>query len=173
MQEHHKKASSVWVIFYKKKSGLPSISWSTAVEVALCFGWIDSKKVTIDEKEYRQYFSKRKAVSTWSKINKDKVQKLIDQDLMTEAGFASIKIAKENGSWTLLDSVEALVIPNDLEQAFESKPGSKDFFQSLSRSLRKSILSWPVLAKRAETRQKRIEKIAELASQNMVPKQFR
>lgn len=173
LEENHQEAYSVWVLFYKKRSGVPTLSWTDAVEEALCFGWIDSKKVTIDAEKYRQYFCKRKASSTWSKINKDKVQILIDRGLMTEAGLERVEVAKENGSWTLLDSAEALIIPNDLEQAFKSKPGSKDFFHSLSKSHRKSILVWLVFAKRAETRQKRIEVIVELASQNMIPKQFR
>ena len=173
LQKHHDKKKSVWLIGYKKGSGMPTISWSESVDEALCFGWIDSKKIAVDEKKYMQFFSKRKAVSTWSKINKEKVQRLIDDGSMTVAGLASIEIAKQNGSWTILDDVEELKIPRDLNAAFKTHPGSKTYFLSLSRSTQKAILQWVVLAKRPETRQKRICEIAELAGERLKPKQFR
>ena len=173
LHENHDKKQSVWLIHYKMKSSMPTISWSEAVDEALCFGWIDSKAKPIDEEKYMQFFSKRKAISTWSKVNKEKVQKLIDEGSMTQAGSESIEIAKQNGSWTILDEVETLIIPNDLEKEFKTKPGSKEFFLSLSNSVRKSILQWLVLAKKQETRQKRIREIAELAAHNLKPNQFR
>lgn len=92
---------------------------------------------------------------------------------MTEAGLKSIAIAKQNGSWTLLDSVEALVIPKDLEKEFKAKPGTKKFFLGLSKSVKKRLLQWLVLAKREETRQKRIIELVELAAAGLIPKQFR
>lgn len=173
LHENHDKKQSVWLTHYKMKSSMPTISWSEAVDEALCFGWIDSKAKPIDEEKYMQFFSKRKAISTWSKVNKEKVQKLIDEGSMTQAGSESIEIAKQNGSWTILDEVEALIMPNDLEKEFKTKPGSKEFFLSLSKSVRKSILQWLVLAKKQETRQKRIREIAELAAHNLKPNQFR
>ncbi|MCD6066899.1 MAG: hypothetical protein K0S33_1725 [Bacteroidetes bacterium] len=152
---------------------MPSISWSEAVDEALCFGWIDSTRKSLDDEKFMQFFSKRKAVSTWSKVNKEKVRQLIEQGLMTEAGLASIETAKQNGSWNILDGVEELTIPKDLEKEFKIHKGSKPFFLSLSKSVRKMILQWIVLAKRPETRQKRISEVAELAAQNLKPKQFR
>lgn len=119
-----------------------------------------------------QFFTKRKAKSVWSKINKNKIEQLISIGKMSQAGFESIAIAKENGSWTILDSVEELAIPEDLETAFEAYEGSKDFFTSLSKSAKKMILYWLVSAKRQETRQKRINEVAELAAQKLKPKQF-
>ena len=88
---------------------------------------------------------------------------------MTEAGFACIEAAKQNGSWGLLDEVETLEIPEDLENAFKTYPGSKDFFLRLSKSIRKQILCWVIFAKRAETREKRINDIAEKAAQGLKP----
>lgn len=173
LEKNHLSKQSVWLVFYNKTSAKPSISWRDAVDVALCFGWIDSKKIAIDKERSHQFFSKRKAKSTWSKINKDKIEKLIDAGLMTKAGFDSIAIAKQNGSWTILDEVEELKIPTDLEKAFKAKRGSKDYFLSLSKSARKALLQWLVLAKRPETRQKRITEIAALAAQQLRPKQFR
>ncbi|WPR75193.1 YdeI/OmpD-associated family protein [Algoriphagus sp. NG3] len=173
LKKNHLSTQAVWLVFYNKKSGLKSITWSEAVDVALCFGWIDSKKVRIDEETAHQFFSKRKPKSTWSKINKEKVEKLIEQGLMTEAGFRSIETAKQNGSWTILDEVEELIIPADLEAGFAGKLNAKDFFMGLSKSVRKMILAWLVFAKTADTRQKRIDEIIKSAGQNLKPKHLR
>jgi uncharacterized protein YdeI (YjbR/CyaY-like superfamily) len=173
LQENHRSKQSVWLVCYKKKSNIPTITWSDAVDEAICFGWIDSKRITIDDDKFMQFFTKRKPNGTWSKVNKEKIKQLTDKGLMTEAGFECIENAKQNGSWTVLDEVEALKIPKDLELAFNNKIGSKEFFLGLSKSIRKSILQWIVLAKLPETRRKRIIEIAEMASQNLKPKQFR
>lgn len=172
LENNHVLKQSVWLVFHTKESNKQTISWSEAVDVALCFGWIDSKKVKIDEHTSHQFFSKRKANGTWSKINKEKVEQLIESGLMTKAGLDCIKVAKENGSWSILDTVEELVIPDDLEIEFNKYIGAKQYFLSLSKSNKKMLLSWIVLAKRPETRQKRIAEIAELAGQNKRPKQF-
>lgn len=172
LKKNHQSSKSVWLLYYKKKSKMPSISWSEAVDEALCFGWIDSKAKPFDEEKYLQFFGKRKPKSVWSKINKEKVKRLIEDGLMTKAGFESIEIAKQNGSWIILDEVEELIIPEDLELAFKEFKGSKDFFLGLSKSIKKSILQWLVMAKREDTRQKRVKEIAEQASQNLKPKPF-
>ena len=173
LELNHKKKDAVWLIFYKKKSPNYNLNWSESVDEALCFGWIDSVKKTIDRDTYTQYFSRRKAKSNWSKINKDKVQVLIEQGLMKEKGYKSIEIAKGNGSWTFLDEVEALLIPEDLKKEFVNFKGSKEYFEHLSKSVKKSLLYWIISAKKKETRQKRILDIAENASKNLKPKQFR
>jgi uncharacterized protein YdeI (YjbR/CyaY-like superfamily) len=120
-----------------------------------------------------QYFSRRKPNSTWSKINKEKVAKLIQNNLMTKAGFDSIETAKRNGSWTILDEVEALVVPEDLKDELANYKDSIEYFDSLSKSDKKILLYWVVSAKRPDTRQKRILEIAENAKRNLKPKQFR
>lgn len=172
LESNHITQESIWLIIHKKGSETPSITWSDAVDEALCFGWIDSIKKPIDTERYRQFFGKRKAESTWSKINKQKVALFIEQGLMAEAGLQSIEIAKENGSWSVLEEVEELSIPVDLEEEFAKFPNSKAFFLSLSKSARKALLQWIVLAKRTETRDNRIKEIAKLASQKLKPKQF-
>ncbi len=169
LAENHRTHDAVWLVFHKKKSGIPSLTWSESVDMALCFGWIDSKKIKVDDTTSHQFFSKRKARSTWSKINKDKVQQLIDSGLMTEAGYQSIAIAQQNGSWTILDEVDAMIIPEDLEAMFASHPGSKDYYLSLSNSKKKLILYWIIFAKRPETRLKRITEVVTLASQGRRP----
>jgi len=173
LELNHKKKEAVWLIVYKKKSSNSNLNWSESVDEALCFGWIDSVKKTIDTEKYKQYFSKRKAKSTWSKINKDKVDYLTSENLMQEAGYKTIEIAKKNGSWSILDEVEALVIPEDLKKEFNERVGSLEHYESLSKSAKKILLAWVVLAKRTETRQKRIIEIAENASRKLKPKQFR
>jgi uncharacterized protein YdeI (YjbR/CyaY-like superfamily) len=172
LELNHNKKEAVWLIFYKKKSPNYNLSWSDSVDEALCFGWIDSTKKTIDKDRYMQYFSRRKPNSIWSKINKDKVDYLASENLIQEAGYNTIEIAKENGSWTILDEVEALLIPEDLKGEFVNHKGSMEYFDSLSKSVKKILLYWIVSAKRKETRKKRILEIAENASKNLKPKQF-
>ncbi len=173
LELNHNKKEAIWLIFYKKKSPKYNLSWSASVDEALCFGWIDSTKKRVDTEKYKQYFSRRKAKSNWSKINRDKVKILIEQELMKEEGYKSIEIAKENGSWTFLDEVEALLIPEDLKGEFENYKGSMEYFEGLSKSAKKILLYWVISAKSKETRQKRILEIAENASSNLKPKQFR
>jgi uncharacterized protein YdeI (YjbR/CyaY-like superfamily) len=172
LQENHVSKPSIWLIYHKKKTNIPSLSWSEAVDQALCFGWIDSVAKPIDAHTYMQFFSKRKPNSVWSKVNKLKIKQLMDADLMAQAGLDSIEKAKQNGSWTILDEVEELIIPADLDTAFDNLSGSKDFFLSLTKSVQKMALTWIVLAKLPATRQKRINEIAESASQKIKPKPF-
>jgi uncharacterized protein YdeI (YjbR/CyaY-like superfamily) len=172
LQVNHDKKQSIWLIYYKKKSNKPTVIYSEAVDEALCFGWIDSKAKPIDEHTFMQFFSRRKEKSVWSKVNKEKIERLISEGQMSKAGFEIIKKAKENGSWSILDEAEALIIPPDLEIEFQKKPNAKDYFLSLSRSDKRNILQWLVLAKRQETREKRIFEIVDLADKKQKPKQF-
>lgn len=170
LQENHQSKQFVWLVYYKKKTNIPSITWSEAVDEALCFGWIDSTAKPLDEEKYMQFITRRKPKSVWSKINKDKVQRLIDEDLMMPAGHASIDIAKKNGYWSILDEVEALIIPPDLEMGFAAQPGSKEAFLSLSKSAQKALLYGLVLAKQAATREKRIGEVVARMVETMAKK---
>ena len=172
LEKNHQSKQSVWLIYFRASTKIPSISWSEAVDEALCFGWIDSTKKTIDNERYMQYFSRRKPNSTWSKINKEKVTKLIQNNLMTKAGFDSIETAKQNGTWILMDDVENLIIPEDLRIALNKNESSMEFFQSQSRSIKKGMLHWVVVAKRIETRKKRIAEIAQSAAKGTRPTQL-
>lgn len=169
LEENHIEQDAVWVVMYKKNAPNHSMTWSEAVDVALCYGWIDSVRRPIDEISFIQYYSKRKQKGTWSKINKDKVEILIEQGLMKEAGLKMIEIAKENGSWTFLDAVDALIVPEDLKMAFEEYAGSEEMYESWSKSVKKQVLYWVVSDKRPETRQKRINEIAEKAGSGEKP----
>ena len=137
LKNNHTSQKSVWLVFHTKASKKESLTWSEAVDVALCFGWIDSKKIKINDDTSHQFFSKRRVKSTWSKINKEKISRLIAEGLMTEGGYKTIEVAKENGSWTILDEVEELIVPDDLEEAFKIHEGSKDYFLGLSKSSKK------------------------------------
>ncbi len=172
LKKNHATKKSVWLIFYKKDSGKPYIPWTEAVDEALCYGWVDSKRQSVDDMSFRQFFCRRKPNSIWSKINKEKIAHLTATGKMRKAGLEVVNRAKENGSWTLLDDVEEMMIPKDLEKAFRAHPGSKKFYQAQTKSIQKIMLGWIALAKREETRQKRIEEIASLAAQGKKPKQF-
>lgn len=172
LMENHQSSNSVWVLFYKMSSSEPSITWREAVDEALCFGWIDSVKKKRDDVSSIQFFSKRRPKSTWSKINKNIVETLISEGLMAEAGFKSIEIAKQNGSWTILDTVEELLIPKDLQIELEKHAEVNSYFHGLSKSIKKMMLHWLVMAKQPETRKKRIIEIVEQAKLGKNPKHF-
>ena len=173
LQAHHETHQGIWLIYHKKHTGVPSLTWSQAVDEALCFGWIDSQARPIDDEKYQQYFSRRKPGSGWSKVNKEKVARLIAEGRMTQAGLASIELAQLNGSWTLLDEATALVLPADLAQELQKSPAASHYFLGLSKSVRQNILQWVALAKRPATRQQRIAEIVEMAAQQLRPKPFR
>lgn len=172
LSENHLQKTSIWLVYHKKSSPISSVAYSDAVDEALCFGWIDSKQMPIDDQKYMQFFCKRKPKSVWSKVNKEKIERLTKEGKMAKAGFDCIEIAKQNGSWTILDDAEALLIPEDLAAEFDKNLSAKTYFLNLSRTDKRNILQWLVLAKRQETRQNRINEIVELAGKNLKPKQF-
>lgn len=172
LNKNHVVKDAVWLIFYRKKSIKYNLSWSESVDEALCYGWIDSTKKTIDSESYKQYFTKRKTTSNWSKVNKEKIEVLTTKGLMTKAGYDSVKVAKLNGSWNFLDKIEALIIPSDLKSELLKLNGAMEFYNQLSNSKKKILLYWVASAKRNETRMKRIKDIAQHAENNLLPKQF-
>jgi len=141
--------------------------WEDAVQVAICYGWIDSTVRKIDEERRKQMFTPRKDKSVWSKLNKSYIEKLITENLMHESGLKKIETAKKNGSWESLDAVESLEIPEDLESAFAKNKTASENYQKFSPSYRKSYLYWLNQAKREETRTMRIEQIIKLCEQNI------
>ncbi len=166
LEENHRLSPSIWLVYYKVKSGKPSVKYSEAVKEALCFGWIDSKVKSLDQERYMQIFTPRKPKSVWSKLNKQYIEELIEQSLMTEAGLEKMEAAKQDGSWKILDAIEALIIPQDLEQALLLNETANRYFQAFSNTSKKNILFWIESAKRPETRLKRIEETINAAAQN-------
>ena len=172
LEKNHNKETSVWLILYKKDSTTPSINYAEAVEEALCFGWIDSKANKRDGESYFQFFAKRNPKSNWSALNKTRVAKLIESGLMTEAGLKMIHLAWETGTWTALEEVDNLTIPSDLEALFKKNKTAFKNWELFSKSTRRGILEWILNAKRAETRQKRIEETVSLAEKNIKANQY-
>ncbi len=164
LEAHHDTRESVWLIIYRKSSGVPSVYYSEAVDEALCFGWIDSKPNKRDDQSYYQFFSRRKPKSAWSKVNKAKVERLRAEGKIAPAGERMIAIAQESGTWSLLDEIEEAIVPADLEAAFDENEPAWTNFQSFPPSARKGILQWIIQAKGAETRAKRVaETVAKAA----------
>jgi uncharacterized protein YdeI (YjbR/CyaY-like superfamily) len=172
LQKHHERDQGVWLISFKKVSGKASMGYDAAVEEALCFGWIDSKPQKLDEERTMLWFSPRKAGSGWSKPNKERIERAIAAGQMSAAGLAKIEAAKADGSWTLLDAVEALEMPQDLALALRLYPKAEEYFEGFPRSAKRGILEWISLAKTAPTRQKRILDTASKAAQNIRANQW-
>lgn len=167
LHENHHSSKGIYLLFYKVSSDYESMRWEEAVQVAICYGWIDSTVKKINEHQRRQLFTPRKDKSVWSKLNKTYIEKLIQENAMHESGLRKIEIAKQNGSWNSLDEVENHIIPEDLQLAFDDNPKAWSNYQSFSPSYRKSYLYWLNQAKRIETRDKRIKEIILLCEQNI------
>lgn len=166
LEQHHERPEGVWLIFSKKGSGLPEVTYDEAVEEALCFGWVDSKPATIDDKRHGQWFAPRKAKSAWSKPNKERVERLVVQGLMRPAGQVKIDQARQDGSWDTLNDVDAMIMPPDLAEALAGYADAARHWEAFPPSAKKAILYWIGSAKRPETRQARVEETARLASEN-------
>ena len=131
--KNHAASTGVWLVYAKKHSRLPSLTYNDAVEEALCFGWIDSKVNPIDDDFYMQIFTPRKPKSGWSALNKTRVERLLAAGLMTPAGLAVIKAAKNSGTWDARKHVEDLIVPPDLEKAIKAQPGGQPLLGVLQR----------------------------------------
>ncbi|MDI9312865.1 MAG: YdeI/OmpD-associated family protein [Limnohabitans sp.] len=171
LHENHSTSTGVELVFYKVESVKESMRWEEAVQVALCYGWIDSTVRKLDDESRKQAFGPRKDKSVWSKVNKNYIEKLIAENLMHESGLAKIEIAKQNGSWTSLDAVENHEIPEDLQLAFDNNSNAFINYQNFSATYRKSYLYWLNQAKREETRKARIEEIITLCEKNSKSRQ--
>jgi uncharacterized protein YdeI (YjbR/CyaY-like superfamily) len=154
----------VWLVTWKPHTGRPRVTYEEAVEEALCFGWVDSRAGTLDDERHSQWFAPRKQGSNWARSNKIRVERLERDGLMTDAGRAAIEAAKADGSWSRLDDVENLIVPDDLGAAFDEHPRAREHWDAFPRSARRAILEWIVNAKRDETRRKRLRETAESAA---------
>ena len=167
LQENYNKYTGVYLIFYKVENKEASMRWEEAVKVALCFGWIDSTVKSLGNGKRQQYFTPRKPKSVWSALNKKYLIDLFAENLMHPNGIASVEIAKQNGSWTALDDVENLIIPKELQIAFDNNPTAFSNYQNFAKSYKKSYLYWISQAKRAATKEKRINETIKLCEQNI------
>ena len=158
LSEHYEVEAGVWLIFYKKHTKKPTIVYEDAVEEALCFGWIDSIIKKIDEARYVRKFTPRKDTSMWSALNRKRANKMIKEGRMTEAGLAKIKTARKTGLWEK-DSRPRISfdVPPELAKALAKNKKAKENFDKLALSYRRQYIGWIVVAKRAETKKRRIE----------------
>jgi len=166
---NHATSSGVWLTIGKKGHSATTLTYDQAVEEALCWGWIDSTTRRLDAGRYQQSFTPRKPGGTWSAPNKKRVERLIAEGRMQPAGMAAIDAARANGSWTLLEEVEALLIPGDLARALAASPAAARGFEALGDSAKKMILYWIATAKRPETREKRIAATLDASAQGRSP----
>lgn len=156
----------IWLVYYKKSSGKPRVSYDEAVEEALCFGWIDAVVNAVDDECFVQWFAPRKPKGTWSALNKKRVAELTAKGLMRPEGQAHIDAAKSDGRWEGLDAHERLEVPDDLAAALKREK-ARATWDGFSPSSRKGILTWIGMAKRAETRSKRVEQTARMAAKGL------
>ena len=163
---NYQQIYGIWLITYKKKSQ-HYLPYSDIVQECLCFGWIDSLPRKLDETRTMLYISPRKKGSNWSKVNKKYVAKLQQAGLIHEAGLQKIEQAKEDESWSFLDDVEALILPEDLKSAFSNNKTALENWAAFPPSLKRGILEWIKNAKKPKTRVKRIKNTVEKATKNI------
>lgn len=166
LQEHHAQRHSIWLVTWKKTAGERHVPYDAIVEEALAFGWVDSLPRKLDEKRTMLLLSPRKPGSGWSRINKERVAKLIAAGRMTPAGQAKVDAARADGSWAKLDRVETLALPDDLQAALHETRDAERNFTAFPPSAKRGILEWIGNAKRAETRAKRIAQTVREAALN-------
>jgi len=151
------RQEGLWIVYRKKSSSLDGPVYDDLVEEALCFGWIDSQSRRVDDDRMMQWFSPRRKGGLWSALNKERIERLVHDGLMTETGQAAIDEAKADGSWSQTDEVDALIVPADLTAALDAAPEAKAAYESLIDSAKKQYLWWIHTAKRPATRANRIE----------------
>jgi uncharacterized protein YdeI (YjbR/CyaY-like superfamily) len=158
LSKNHTTEAGIWLIFYKKETSKPTITYEAAVEEAICFGWIDSIIKKIDAAKYARKFTPRSDQSKWSPLNKRRAGKMINEGRMTEAGLAKIKTAKKTGLWDKDDRPQlSLDVPAEFAKALACNKKAKDNFDKLAPSYRKYYFAWISVAKRPDTRKRRIE----------------
>ncbi|MFN3733261.1 YdeI/OmpD-associated family protein [Comamonas testosteroni] len=160
LKKNHATSDGLWLKIAKRGSNETSVTYPEAVEIALCWGWIDGQKKSLDDQHYLQRFTPRRARSVWSRINVNKVQALIDAGRMQAPGEAQVEAAKADGRWArAYDGARTSTVPEDLQAALEAEPAAKTFFASINASNRYAILWRIQTAARAETRARRIAQL--------------
>ena len=165
LQSHHDdEPPGAWVVSWKRATGRPAVSYEALVEEALAFGWIDSTAATVDDERSMLWFTRRRRGSGWARSSKERIARIEADGRMTEAGRAMIEAARADGSWTLLDDVENLVVPPDLSVALAGRAGAREQWEAFSPAVRRNILGWIAQARRPATRADRIEETAARAA---------
>ena len=166
LEEHHETASELWVGFHKKASGKPSITWPEAVEQALCFGWIDGVRRSLDDDSYTNRFTPRKPTSNWSLINVAKVEELEQRGLMAPAGRRAFERRKpERTGVYSSERAQLAVLPSEFEQRLRANPAATEWFEGRPPGYRKTAIHWVISAKREETRMRRLQQLIECSAE--------
>jgi uncharacterized protein YdeI (YjbR/CyaY-like superfamily) len=167
LDEHHGDSPGLWLKIAKKASGILTVSYAEAVELALCYGWIDGQKDKFDDRYFLQRFTPRRARSKWSKVNVTKATELIERGEMKPAGLQEVERAKADGRWAAAyDAQSTATVPEDLQRALDRNRKAKAFFATLSSVNRYAILYRIQDAKRAETRARRIQQFVQMLSEH-------
>ena len=161
---HHTSAPGAWLVYCKKASGIPSVTYAEAVEEALCFGWIDSHPRKLDADRTQLLFTPRKPRSGWSKVNKERLARLEAAGQLMPAGLAAIAKARQNGAWESLDAAEAGLVPDELAAALAADAAAARHFAAFSPSARKGILTWVLGARQPATRARRVAEAVRMAA---------
>jgi len=170
LKVNHASESELWVKIYKKNTEIQSVTWNDVVIEALCWGWIDGVKKSIDDQAYLQRITPRKTRSNWSKRNTEHAERLISESRMMESGLVHIRAAKADGRWENAYVVSEIEVPADFLAALESKPNVKEFFETLNKSSRYVIAYGLISAKKPETRLKRFAKFMNMLVHKEKPK---
>lgn len=160
LEAHHDRDEGVWLVLYKKATGKPTLSVDDYVSEAIAFGWIDSRPMRIDDERHARWVSPRQRGSNWSRLSKQRAVRMEAAGRMADAGRQAIDSAKADGSWTALDDVENLVVPDDLAAALDAAPPAQEVWEGFSRTRKRAMLEWIGSAKRDATRAKRIAETA-------------
>jgi uncharacterized protein YdeI (YjbR/CyaY-like superfamily) len=166
LENNHATGKEAWLLHYKKGSGKPGISYEDAVEEALCFGWIDGLLRSIDDEKYMLRYSPRRKNSTWSELNKKRINRMIEQGKMTEAGLVKIRQAKENGEWEKAAKIEELQIPPELQKALDGNKKAVSGFSRFRPSRQKQLIWWIMSARTQGTLDKRVAEAIRLSEEN-------
>ena len=169
LAEHHAASKGVWLVTWKKHTGKPAMTYDEAVEEALCFGWVDSLARGLDEDRSMLLYTPRRAASGSSRPNKERVARLIADGRMQPAGLRMVELAKASGTWTALDAVERLEVPDDLAAALRGEPAAQALFDALSAQNRYAVLHRVTTAQRPPTRARRIEQYVAMLARGETP----
>jgi uncharacterized protein YdeI (YjbR/CyaY-like superfamily) len=170
LARHHRTSPGVWIRIARKDAGLRSVTHPEALEVALCYGWIDGIRKSHDATTFLQRFTPRRPRSVWSKINRAKALELIERGAMRPAGLAEVEKARADGRWdAAYDSYRSATVPDELRRAFDAQPKAKAFFETLGSRHRFGVIYRIQTAKKPETRSKRIAEFIRLLARRQPP----
>ena len=166
LEEQHATSDGLWLKIARKGSGIDTVTYAQALEVALCYGWIDGQKASFDDRYWLQRFTPRRARSKWSKVNRQKATELIERGEMKPAGLREVERARADGRWdAAYDAQSTATVPEDLRRELEKNEPAREFFETLNRANRYAILYQIQDAKKPETRARRIEKYVAMLSE--------